>query len=110
LIRPGISVVDARSVEDLVPAEAVADLLAVDLAMIRRIVLAAAAAAALILTPTVAMAQTAPSHTAVVALPQGVGFTCTVSTVTPAVVEPVKVLCSGGQKNQSGVSISVPCC
>jgi|GEM_PF-809382 len=70
--------------------------------MIRRTVLAVAAAAALILSPSATMAQTAPVHTGVVALPQVVvGFTCTVSTSTPQVGGSVNVLCSRGNAYQS---------
>jgi hypothetical protein len=51
--------------------------------------------------PDGSQALAAPSYTGVAALTQVVGFTCTVSILTLAVVEPVKILCSGGQKNQN---------
>ena len=56
--------------------------------MIRRTLLAVAAATAMILTPTVAMAH--QSH----------HFTCKVSDSTPAIGQPVKVSCSGGQARE----------
>ena len=57
--------------------------------MIRRIFVAVAAAAALILTPSVAMAFTAPMDY------DAPGYTSTVSDSTPAIGQPVKVTICG---------------